>query len=301
MRLFYEVDPFNRLVIKEVNGKSRVKKFRQVVHGRFKVDSKNRLFYEVSKSSQIDIPQKIKFSGNYSLDKGSNLIFTLSKWNNQCLGNRLRLKTKVIDANANELVFLVSMMPGLGLRKRTGYTLKLHGSWQADKNNRLTFGVKKEKDNVDRLTLFNAWKINKNNEIQYAWPHRGGTITLKGKWIIKDKYRLSYVLDKRIKSGFNFTTSLGQVVPKGRKTYAQFGIEVNISKRRKVKRNVIFTCNYKWGRGKKLILELSPLKEKKSAKIKLTKKFFDQKGLLYIETAMRGKDKYLGGGLGLRW
>jgi len=50
-KVFYEVDPFNRLIAKKRLGKSsRVKKFRQVVYGRFKTEGNNALYYEVNKS-----------------------------------------------------------------------------------------------------------------------------------------------------------------------------------------------------------------------------------------------------------
>ncbi len=80
-RVFYEVDPFNRLIVGKPPGRaSRVKRFRQVVSGRFGTDENNALYYEVNKSSGLDIPQKIRFSGRYSLDKGHNLVMTLNKW-----------------------------------------------------------------------------------------------------------------------------------------------------------------------------------------------------------------------------
>ncbi|MCX5687290.1 MAG: hypothetical protein NTV71_01365 [Candidatus Omnitrophica bacterium] len=109
-KVFYEIDPFNRLIVSNLPGDRRsvVKKFRQVVYGKFMIGKNNALFYEVNKSQGIDVPQKIKFSGRYSLDKGHNLIVTLDKWNNQCEGNRLALKAKIIDAKSNEMSLLVS-------------------------------------------------------------------------------------------------------------------------------------------------------------------------------------------------
>ena len=77
-RVYYEVDPFNRLIVKRAPGTkgSRVKKFRQILYGRFGIDGNNELFYGINKSQGIDIPQKIKFSGKYSLDKDHNFIIT---------------------------------------------------------------------------------------------------------------------------------------------------------------------------------------------------------------------------------
>lgn len=295
-KVLYEVDPHNRLVIKKTGRQTRLKRFRQVVHGRFRTDSKNKLYYEVYKPSGTAIPQRIKFAGKYSLDKRRNLILTLHEWRNQRKGDRLRLRTKLIDADGSEIVFLLSSRRPK--RGRSSYIMKLHGAWQADKNNRLTFGVKRERDKVDNLTLFNAWKISKNNEIVYSYGH-SKIITLKGRWYIKDKYRLSYILDKGISSGFDFRTSLGRIVPRRKKTYIHFDIAIDISKRKRIKRRLIFTFKRKMKRGKVIILEVSP--RKRSASLKLTKEILDKKGVAYIESILSDRERYLGGGLAFGW
>ncbi|MDP8230868.1 MAG: hypothetical protein P9L93_07190 [Candidatus Gorgyraea atricola] len=289
-KVYYEVDPHNRLVIKSPSKKSNVKKFRRVVEGRFRADGKNRLYYEVFKSSKSDTPQKIKFSGKYSLDKKHNLIYTLDKWSNQCEGNRLRLKTKLLDAGKNEIMFLVqSRDPSKG--KRRIYTMKLHGKWQADKNNRLCFGIEKTRN---KLTLSNAWQINKNNEIVYKYGRQPEAIVLKGKWQIRKKHRLGYVLEKRLDSGFNFRTSLGQIVPKKKKTYLKFDVIIDITKRKRIKRKITFCGTCKLTKDGRILLEMSPGKEKKLS-LKLTKR------MAYIESFIKGRERYLGGGIAFRW
>ncbi|MFC1621755.1 hypothetical protein ACFL2G_05595 [Candidatus Omnitrophota bacterium] len=293
-KVYYEVDSHNRLVVKSPQGKSNVKKFRKVIDGRFKTDGKNKLYYEVFKSSKSDTPQKIKFSGKYSLDKKHNLVYTLDKWSNQCEGNRIRLKTKLMDAGKNELMFLVqSRDPSKG--KRRIYTMKLSGAWQADRNNRLCFGIDKSKGS---LILSNAWQINKNNEIVYKYGRQPEVVVLKGKWEIKDKYRLGYVLDKRLDSGFDFRTSIGQVVPRRKKIYARFNVAIELSKRKKVTRKIIFTGKFKLNKTKDLILEFSP---RKKVALKFTKNMLNRKGFAYLESFLKDKEKYIGGGLALRW
>ncbi|MFC1624703.1 hypothetical protein ACFL28_05300 [Candidatus Omnitrophota bacterium] len=297
MKVLYEIDPHNRLILRKDGTRSNIRKFRKIVSGRFKTDNKNRLYYEVFKSSGEDTPQKIKFSGTYSFDKKHNLILTLNKWNNQIRGNRIRLRTKFIHASAGEIAFLLSSRESR--KKRSVYLMRLHGSWKVDKNNRLTFGVKKEMDKRDVLTLFNAWRINKDNEISYNCNHNSQNIVLKGAWQVKDRYRLSYILDKRIHSGFNFRASLGQVVPRGRKIYIKFDVVIDISKRKRVKRNVMLRCKFKRGKGRSILLEISPNKEKIS--LKLTRKILGRKGLAYIESFLKRQESYFGGGLALRW
>lgn len=297
-RVFYEVDPFNRLIVGGSDRKSRVKKFRQVVSGTFKTDKNNKLFYEVNKSSSIDIPQKIQFSGKYSLDKDHNLIFTLNKWNNQCEGNRLILKTKIIDAKSNEIAFLVNSK--IDENKRLIYIMKLYGSWQADEANRLTFGVEKESDRIDKLTIFGAWEINKNNEIIYRHGEDKQVITFKGYWDIRDKCRLRYILDKKANSGFDFKTSLGTLVGQDKETYVTFDIGIGISGSKKLKRRVIFSGKWKISKDKELILETSDIEEG-GLTLRFTKKMFDRQGITYIESIVKDKERYIGGGMAFRW
>ena len=283
-RVYYEVDPHNRLVVKSLPKKSNVKKFRKVVEGRFKTDEKNRLYYEVFKSSKSNIPQKIKFSGKYSLDMRHNLNYTLDKWGNQYAGNRLRLKTVIMDANSNRIVFIVNS-------KKSIYTMKLQGAWHADKNNRLAFGIDKQ---GDELTLSNAWKVNKHNEIIYRYGKDPREISLKGSWDIKNKHRLSYLIDKRRDSGLDFRASFGQIVPKKKRTYLKFDVIIDVSKRKKIKRKITFCGTCRLTKNRKILLELSPGKEKKLS-LKLTKR------TAYIESFIKGKERYLGGGIAFRW
>jgi len=296
-KVWYEVDPHNRLIIKSPPGKSRVKKFRKIVHGRFKTDNKNRLFYEVSKSSGIDTPQKIGFGGRYSLDKRRNLIFTLNKWGNQCQGNRLRLRTGIVNADAGEIIFVLNSK--ISEKKRHLYTMNLHGSWHSDKNNRLTFGVKKKNNKRDDLTLFSAWRLNKDNEIIYNCGPDANDITLKGQWRIVDRYRLGYVLHKGINLALNFKTSLGQIVPRAKKTYVKFDVAIDLSKKKRITRKVVFTCTCKLGKHRRIVLEVSPRMRK--ASLRLTKEILNKKGIAYIESFFKDKERYLGAGLAFRW
>ena len=266
--------------------------------GRFKTDKKNKLSYEILKSSASSIPQKIKFSGRYLLNEKHNLVYVLDKWNNQYAGNRLRLKTGIIDARSNEIIFLLNSRQSKN--KSSVYTMKLHGAWQADKHNRLTFGVKKGDGRSDTLTFFNAWKVNKNREIEYIFGPGENSIKLKGSWCIKKRGRLSYILDKRIGSGFNFRTSLGHVIPKRGKTYLIFNIIIEISKGKHIKRKIIFSGKWSVTKGRKIELELSPSR-KKIITLKLTKDILDKKGIAYIESFLKERDRYLGGGVSLGW
>ena len=298
-RVFYEVDPFNRLIAKNKPGKgSRVKKFRQIICGRFKTEGNNELYYEVNKSSSIDIPQKIKFSGAYSLDNDHNLIFTLDKWNNQCEGNRIALKAKIIDAKSDEIALLVNSK--LGEDKSLTYIMKLYGSWQADKHNRLTFGVEKDTGDIDNLTLFGAWEVNKNNEIVYRRDKDSQAITFKGYWDIAGKRRISYALDKKFNSGFNFKSSIGTLAPKGKEAFVTFDVGISISNAKKLCRKIILSGKWKINKSEELVLETSDIEEG-GVILRFTKEMFDRQGIAYIESVIRDKERFIGGGMAFKW
>ena len=296
-KVLYDIDPHNRLIIKKPAGRSKVRRFRRIVNGRFKIDSKNKLYYEVYKGSDSDIPQKIGFSGDYSLDKKHNLIFALNKWNNQKNGNRLRLRTKILHADGHDLVFLLnSKRSG---KSKTFYTMRLQGSWRADKNNRLKFCVVKDRSKKDDLLLSSAWSLNKNNEIIYSHGHGSQNIILKGNWEIRDRYKLGYELDKKINSGFDFKTSLGRVISKGKKPRIEFGVTIDISRKKRLKRKIVFACKAISKKGKTITLEVSP--RDKSGRLKLSKKILDRNGLLYLEGLLKDRERYIGGGMAIRW
>lgn len=297
-KVFYEVDPHNRLIIKKTKGPSSVKRFRKVVNGRFKTDAKNKLYYEVFKSSDSDIPQKIKFSGDYSLDKKGNLIFIMDKWNNQYAGNRLRLKTGIIDASDSELIFLLNSR--ISEDKETSYTMKLCGAWRADKNNRIGFDVEKSPDEFDNLTFFNAWKLNEDNEIEYSYGKGTSVVSLKGSWDAGTKNRVSYILNKSIDSGFDFRTSLGLIKAEKGKIHARFDVTIDISKKKRVKRKIIFSGILKPGRDKDIFLEISPGARKNLA-LRLNRDILGKNGIIFAESFIKGKEIYTGGGVILRW
>lgn len=298
-KVWYEVDPFNRLIVSSPpRRRSRVKKFRRVVQGRFGVDGNNELFYEVNKSSDIETPQKIKFSGKYSLDKDHDLVITLNKWNNQCEGNRLTLKTKIMDAKSNEIALLVNSKAGEN--KALTYVMKLYGAWQADKHNRLTFGIERERDNADSLVLSGAWEVNKNNEIVYRRQKESQVIIFRGSWDISGRNKISYALDKKINSGFNFKSSLGTLVSKGKDTSVQFDVGIGISKAQKLRRKIILSGKWKIAKDKELILETSDIEEG-GLRLRFTKEMFDKSAIAYIESIFRDKERFIGGGITFRW
>jgi len=216
-KIQYEVDPHNRLVISSDGKRSDLPKFRQVIDGRFKLDGNNNLSYRVKAPLPEDekIPHQIKLKGKWSLTDDHDLCLTLDGQGRQTFGDRITLQGEILDVNNGSLLFAVTTTTKDDTRST--YLLDLAGTWKADKNNRLSFRVKKEGGRYDILSFNGAWEINKNHQIIYQYEkarlirkkRESHTLTFKGYWDIKDRVRISYLLDKGSDSSFDFRPSAG--------------------------------------------------------------------------------------------
>ena len=208
MKLTYKISKNNRLAIIK-DGKFLYPK------GNFAVDNKNQLVYKVKESAdwqqEYGISKRITLKGEWGIDANHDLHFTLRKTQTQS-GERLLLKSKIIQAKANYLVF------SLGTEGKAGThslrLLQLNGKWQADKYNRLQFLVKKLKTS-DTLTFQGSWQV-KNNSLIYTYrkaslttrTKRTHTLRFTGYWQINKPNRLTYILDTKGDSSFVFKAYL---------------------------------------------------------------------------------------------
>jgi hypothetical protein len=324
VKVRYEIDPHNRLAVVGFN------KFRTVVDGEFELGGKNSLIYHVKKSDNIDIPQQIKFRGSWSLDKDHNLIFTFDKWNNQVQGNRLILKSDLVSATENELVFSVETKEGASNRT-CSYLLKFSGIWQADKYNRLTFNIEKEEGQSNALTLQGVWSVNKQNEIVYSYVRtlKGkkekieNGIILRGYWEISEKNRVAYVLNENIGSQFDFKVSF----QKAEKNFLKYSIGVGYASKQKTTtlfgtwkldkdlglifeieysddriQEMVFGADCKWDGGYALELRLkNKLNKDLGVSVNLSKKLFDGQGEAFVKALASEKEVSIVGGVGFKW
>jgi len=213
----FEIDPHNRLVVREPDNKTGVHRFRQTLTGRFKTDKNNLLSYHVKAPTPLGerVPHQFKLRGNWSLTDDHNLQLTLNKWGRQTLGDKLILEGRILDIRKNSLLFSVTTKTKENVHST--YILNLAGAWRADKHNRLTFRVKKGRGKHDILTFQGAWEINKQHQIIYKYKKalltqkktKTHILIFKGFWDIKDKARLYYIIDKRSDSIFAFNVGAG--------------------------------------------------------------------------------------------
>ncbi len=216
-KITYEIDPYNRLIINKSGKKSELSRFRQVLDGRFKIDENNTLSYLIKAPTPqgTEIPHQVKLEGKWALGKDHNLCLELNKWGRETLGDKLTLQGEIIDTSQNSIA--VSLTTHTKENTESIYILQLKGAWQADENNRLTFRVQKEQGSEDILTFRGAWEINNQHQIIYQYEKAQlitkkkqiHTLIFQGYWDIKDKGRISYVLDARSDSVFEFKASAG--------------------------------------------------------------------------------------------
>ncbi|MFH1318442.1 MAG: hypothetical protein ABIH71_05455 [Candidatus Omnitrophota bacterium] len=325
----YEIDPLNRLVVAETGRKSKLPKFRKILDGKIKIDKGNTFIYRINKSQDSTAPQQIKLTGKWSLDDEHNLVLTLDKQHKQCVGDKIKIKGEIIDAKADKLAFSVTTKNALD--QTQAYILELGGIWQADKNNRLSFNVKRDAGKVDKLIMVGKWKIGKQNQIIYIYTKRQtkgkrkitNNVTLKGYWDITEKHRILYIMNKKISSQFDFKVSIGK--PLGRGLQYEIGIG-DVPSKKKItlfgdwkinkKLGVLFEMPYENGKLKRVVFGAScklgddykvdfrlknQLGKDMGIDVKFSKKILKDQGEIFLRGITSGEEKQILLGAGWRW
>lgn len=284
MSLRYEVDPHNRLIVRESGRKTRLSRFRHVIEGRFKIGKGNTLLYHIKAPSigiakERNLPHQLKFKGNWSLTEDHNLRLTLNKWRRQTFGDELTLKGEIIKIDAHSLLFAVTQ------RTKENVTstciLKFEGSWQADEYNRLIFRMRREKDRRDMLVFDGIWELGPKNRIVYHYEipssakaspfakvsgdrsegrrntrykmrKKKRSLLFNGSWNYTKRGVLTYQLDLKGKSAFDFKIGKGIV----KDNAIKFEIGIGISRRQKpIKKDIILYGKWRIKKGTGLIFE----------------------------------------------
>ena len=241
MKVVYEIDPHNRLVIKGAGKNSRIPRFRTCLEGTFKTGQNNSLFFYSRLTDEKGL-QQIKFQGKWSMDKGHNLVFTLNKWQDQIAGNKLIFQGEISNLNASELAF--SLASKQGKSDYSIYLMKLSGALTLDNQNRLGFEVERDKEK-DALKFSGSWQV-ENNSLVYSYEkslssrvkRTAQKVSISGHWDIKEKYRLSYRLERDTR--LEFKTSVGELINKAGRSGLKYEVGVGLAKNRKRNAVMIF-------------------------------------------------------------
>jgi len=249
----YELDPHNRLIITESGKKSHLSRFRRILDGKFKIGPNNSLIYHVKTpmkgaGDKRKLPHQVKLKGRWSLTKNHDLKLTLNKWRMQQPGDKLTIHGEIIKVDSHSLFFAVTTKSSMGTKSTN--ILNLRGRWFADKYNRLTFHIKKEKGVYDILTFDNTWEINKKHKIVYRYEKTIlkrkkkllKTLVFSGFWNITRHNRLFYRLDLKNNYGFDFRINASTANKKS----VKFNLGIGVSyKKRPVKRVIIISGKWK--------------------------------------------------------
>ncbi|MFH1889175.1 MAG: hypothetical protein ABH806_03710 [Candidatus Omnitrophota bacterium] len=331
----YEIDPYNRLVSRRRGREASLPLFRQVLDGEFKADKNNNLTYHIKApvSRGIKAPYQVKLKGKWALDKNRDLTFTLDKLKSQSSGDRLTIQGDIIDVRKNSLLFAVTTR--VNKDNLSAYILKLAGAWQADEYNRLTFRVNKEEGRTDILTFEGVWKIGPGYQVIYKYEKenllrktkRVHTLAFQGYWEIRDRARISYVIDRNSDSVMNFKTSLGIF----KDNYIKYELGIGrLRKARPVRRAIVLFGSWKIKKGIGLVFEVEygrkriqdmvfgaearltdkntvlfrlkdGLNRKIGVELELTHQILGRDGQAYIRLLKSGQESAILAGAGWRW
>jgi len=308
-KIRYEVDPHNRLIFDISGRKSGLPKFRKVLDGRFRLDGDNNLSYHVKApvSEGGKIPHQVKLKGEWSLTDDHNLCLTFDKWGRATFGDKVTLQGEILDAGKGNLLFAVTTASKDAARST--YVLNLSGSWKADKDNRLSFHVRKEKGRNDILTLKGAWQLDKRHGIVYQYEKASlvrkkrttHILAFKGRWEIKDALNISYVISRKDGSAFDFEANAG-IFAAGRIRY-ELGIRLS-GRKAPVRRAITFFG--KWNLRKDLSLNFEMERDGQGQHamaigLELSRRIFKGDGEVFLNLLKSRQEAAVYAGAAWRW
>ena len=158
--------------------------------------------------------KRVVVAGSWGITKDHDFRYTLAKTAALWPGKqKLLFKAGLIEVGANSLTISVDSVNGDSdpLIRR----LQLKGKWQADRFNRLQFAVAKARVGSRPITFNGSWEV-RNNSLVYSYSKaklktktkRSRALRFKGYWEINKTNRLTYILDAKTKSAFDFKAYL---------------------------------------------------------------------------------------------
>jgi len=143
-------------------------------------------------------------------------------------------------------------------RRQRLRVLTLKGTWRTNDYNELVFEAALRKGQPETYTFKGAWKINKNQQIEYSCGQGPDVLTFKGHWDISLANRLVYALEGSLTSRFEFKVqfeSASLYAKKGEIRY-RIGIGVRQSRLTRLGRLLILYGEWKFGRNLGLFFQM---------------------------------------------
>ena len=182
----------------------------KISRGRLKLDSRVK---SAVYPDGAGLPERIALDGTWKLNERHDLEFGVSASSVWFPGMTISFKTGLISAKSDKIVFSARVTDSGGGVMATA--LAFSGRWQADKNNRLIFGVTRYGGKTDRLVFQGAWQVGKNNELFYAYSSKklktkekkDLSFGLKGNWALGPR-KIAYKLEGSSDSTLSFSAAL---------------------------------------------------------------------------------------------
>jgi len=133
--------------------------------------------------------------------------------------------------------------------------LKLKGTWRANEYNELVFEAKVRRGSAkkpDKYTFKGAWRINKNQQIEYNCGEGPDVLTFKGHWDISSANKLVYMLEGSSTSRFEFKVQLESSTLYPKKGEIRYRIGIGVRQRRIVRPNQLIVLYGEWKFGRNL-------------------------------------------------
>ncbi len=178
---------------------------------KFTIDASNSLV--ITQSFKKKHTKKVVIDGTWTLTPEHDLRFHVLGSDPSDSAKTLIFSGSIENIGGNKLSFRIRDCEGLSGFKTS--TVQLTGRWQADKDNRITFHVAKNKGIYDVLRFQGAWQVSRKNEIIYKYKEiarkkrvkKENTLTFKGHWELK-RNKLVYSLQGALNSFFEFKAAL---------------------------------------------------------------------------------------------
>ena len=124
--------------------------------------------------------------------------------------------------------------------------LKLKGSWRTNPYNELVFEAAGRKSKPEKFTLKGAWKLNKNQQIEYKTENNRDTLTFKGHWKILSDKKLVYVLEGSSKSKFEFKAQFESASMHPKKGAIRYRIGIGTRRRSRISPKKLLILYGEW-------------------------------------------------------
>jgi len=174
------------------------------------------------------------------------------------------LRKRFISVESDTLVIeTIQTTEGDTLRSRVSPSaklriLKLKGTWSANVYNELVFEAAVRRGNPEKYTFKGAWKINKNQQIEYNCGEGPDVLIFKGHWKISLANKLVYIFEGSSTSRFEFKVQLESptLYPKKGEIRYRIGVGIRQSRLTVPGQLLILYGEWKFGRNLGLTFQM---------------------------------------------